>query len=111
MSEKCEGCPYSVECLSEGPVEFCSMWDSEIDREFNDLMGRLALETDCSWRDALPEKHQRFLTIVDKLGSPPKRENPRVTDDEMECIEELCDETIPCELLCGKLGLQYCPLK
>lgn len=114
MSDKCKECSNSWECLGEGRIgwtEFCSMWDPETKQEFSDVMERFALEPDSSWRDALPEHYRKFLSILDELGSPPQRTDPKVTDEEMECIEEICDESTPCELLCGKLGLVYCPLK
>ena len=110
MSEKCEGCHYTEECLKEGPVEFCSHWDPEVSQSFNEMMQKLELEPDCSWMKKLPEIYQKFIEQVKKVGCPPKREDPRVTDEEMECIEELCDDA-PCEDLCGRLGLIYCCLK
>ena len=99
------------ECFDEGPVEFCSMWDPEVNQSFTEMMEKLELQPDCSWLKKLPKTYQKFIEQLKKVGCPPKRENPRVTPEEMECIEEFCGEDAPCESLCGRLGLSYCPLK
>jgi hypothetical protein len=40
-----------------------------------------------------------------------EKKEKRPTPEEMEWIEKTCDGEKPCEEICGKLGLAYCPLK
>jgi hypothetical protein len=49
------------------------------------------------------------LKNIEKLH-PSLRADPRPSEEEMKWIGENCDD-LPCDEVCGKLGIGYCPLK